>query len=240
MCGRYTLTQEQEALQVALGVPDLLLERPRYNVAPTQEVPVILGAPDGPRGAVMRWGLIPPWADDPAVGNRMINARAESAHEKPSFREPFRRRRCLVPADGFYEWVEEDGRKIPVRIRLASGAPFTFAGLWGRWEGTSQEGREGVESFTILTREAFPSIREIHHRMPVLIPGGDRGRWLDPETSLPDLRGLLLDPRGDEDMDEPLAVDPVSTRVNSPRNDDPGCLAPPGPDPPPVQGSLFG
>ncbi len=237
MCGRYTLTQEQEALQVALGVPDLLLERPRYNVAPTQEMPVILGSREGLRGAVMRWGLIPEWADDPSMGNRMINARAETAHEKPSFRGPFRGRRCLVPADGFFEWMEEGGRKTPVRIRLASGAPFTLAGLWDRWEGPV---RETVESFTILTRDAFPSIRGIHHRMPVLVRARDRGRWLDSEVSLPDLRALLLAPGGDEEMDEPFQVDRVSTRVNSPGNDDPGCIAPPGREPPPVQGSLFG
>ncbi|TVR56429.1 MAG: SOS response-associated peptidase, partial [Gemmatimonadales bacterium] len=196
MCGRYTLTQEQEALQAALGVAGLLHPRPRYNVAPTQEAPVILASPSGLQCEVMRWGLIPSWAEDPAMGSRMINARSETAHRKPSFREPFRHRRCLVPADGFYEWSEEGGRKVPFLIRLASGNPFTFAGLWERWESPE---RGEVRTFTILTRDAIPAIHAIHPRMPVLIPSGERERWLDPETPVPDLQDLLLRPRGEGD-----------------------------------------
>jgi putative SOS response-associated peptidase YedK len=239
MCGRYTLTQEQEALQAALGVAGLLHPRPRYNVAPTQEAPVILASPSGLQGDVMRWGLIPSWAEDPGMGSRMINARSETAHKKPSFREPFRHRRCLVPADGFFEWKEEGGRKVPFLIRLASGSPFTFAGLWERW--TSPDQGE-IRTFTILTRDAIPALHPIHPRMPVLIPPGERKRWLDPETAEPGLREMLLrhgGGPGELSPGESVQVRPVSTRVNSPRHDDPACLGPLDENAPPLQGSLF-
>jgi putative SOS response-associated peptidase YedK len=225
MCGRYTLTQEQEALQAALGIPDLVHPRPRYNVAPTQEVPVVRWGEAGPAGAVMRWGLIPSWADDPRIGSRMINARSETVDRKPSFRGPFRRTRCLVPADGFFEWKARDGRKQPFLIRLPSGEPFTFAGLWDHWR--DPRGGE-VASFTILTRDAAPTLRPLHHRMPVILPPELRHGWLDPAVAVPDLLSLARGepPPGAGLPGSDLEYFPVSTRVNSPRNDDPACVAP--------------
>lgn len=218
MCGRYTLTVDQEALQVALGVEGLVHPRPRYNVAPTQEVPVVV-APEGEaRGAVLRWGLVPSWAKDPSIGNRMINARSETAHEKPSFRAPFRRSRCLVPADGFFEWRREGSGKVPFWIHMEDRAPFTMAGLWDRWR--DPEGGERA-TFTILTTEPNELLRPIHDRMPVIVAPGDRRRWLDPGAGVPALRELL----GPHPA-EPMAVREVSTRVNSPRNDDPSCIEP--------------
>lgn len=257
MCGRYTLTQEQEALDAALGVEGLLHPRPRYNVAPTQEAPVIVGSSSGPVGAVMRWGLIPSWAEDPRIGSRMINARSETVDRKPSFRVPFQRSRCLVPADGFFEWKEEEGRKSPFLVRLPSGEPFTFAGLWDRW--SDPEGAS-IRSFTILTREALPVLAPLHPRMPVILPPEARGAWLDPGTPVPELMALLQAHSGGDREAGTFQVTAVSHRVNSPRNDDAGCVVPaggaPGTDtgeaeagegsgeeeeeePPPEQGSLF-
>jgi putative SOS response-associated peptidase YedK len=216
MCGRYTLTAEQEALQVALGVEGLVHPTPRYNIAPTQEVPVVV-APEGrPEGRTLRWGLVPSWAKDPAMGNRMINARSETAAEKPSFRGPFRRSRCLVPADGFYEWRKEGKGKVPFWIHMEDLAPFTLAGLWDRWKGP-----DGtlLETFTILTTRPNELLGPIHDRMPVILGKDDREEWLDPGTS-PDALKALLGPH----PSAPMAVREVTTRVNSPRNDDPGCI----------------
>ncbi len=229
MCGRYTLTLDQEALQVALGVGGLVHPAPRYNIAPSQEVPAVVhqganGEGVGPMGATLRWGLVPFWADDPSIGNRLINARSETAHEKPSFRNAFRRQRCLIPADGFYEWKKTAGGKRPFWIHLESKEPFTFAGLWERW--SASDGDEVLETFTILTTEANEFLRPIHPRMPVILGPDHRERWLDPDTPGDELRQLLGSfPAG------PLAAREVSTRVNSPTNDDPGCLeSPEGPE----------
>jgi putative SOS response-associated peptidase YedK len=216
MCGRYTLTAEQEALQVALGVEGLVHPRPRYNIAPTQEVPVVVAPGGRPEGRTLRWGLVPSWARDPAIGNRMINARSETAAEKPSFRGPFRRSRCLVPADGFYEWRKEEAGKVPFWIHMEDQAPFTIAGLWDRWRGPD---RENLETFTILTTEPNELLRPIHDRMPVILGTEHREAWLDPRASVDDLKALLgPHPSG------PMAVREVTTRVNSPRNDDPACI----------------
>ncbi len=229
MCGRYTLTLDQEALQVALGVEGLVHSGPRYNIAPSQDVPAVVhqeGGNGGGRaaGATLRWGLVPFWADDPSIGNRLINARCETAHEKPSFRNAFRRRRCLIPADGFYEWKKTTGGKRPFWIHLESKEPFTFAGLWERWSGSGDA--EVLETFTILTTEANEFLRPIHPRMPVILGADHREQWLDPDMPVDELRRLLGPfPAG------PLAAREVSTRVNSPTNDDPGCLeAPEGPE----------
>lgn len=231
MCGRYSLTVDQEALQVALGVEGLVHPRPRYNIAPTQEVPIVREAEGAPSAAVMRWGLVPFWADDPAIGNRMINARAETAPEKPAFRTAFRRGRCLVPADGFYEWRNEDGRKVPFRIHLESDGVFTMAGLCDRWR--SPEGEER-ETFTILTTDANELVRPIHARMPVILAPDDRAAWLDPDGDPDELRGLL-----DPFPSAALAVTEVSTRVNSPRHDDAACIAPAGTSGPSEEPTLF-
>jgi len=219
MCGRYTLTVEQEALQVALGVEGLVHPRPRYNIAPTQDLPAIVAGAEGrPAGKTLRWGLVPSWARDPSIGNRMINARSETAAEKPSFRGPFRRSRCLLPADGFYEWRKEEGRKVPFWIHMEDHGPFTLAGLWDRWRGP--EGEE-LETFTILTTEPNELLRPIHDRMPVIVAPEDREAWLGAGTPVDVLQSLL----GPHPA-EPMAVQEVSTHVNSPHNDDPSCIEP--------------
>jgi putative SOS response-associated peptidase YedK len=230
VCGRYTLSVPLSNLVDAFEVaPPEFDYRPRYNIAPTQEVPVIAQDDRGRRMGLLRWGLIPSWAKDPAIGSRMINARSETAAQKPAFRSAFRSRRCLVPADGFYEWKKEAGgeggkpAKTPFWIHRAGGGPFAFAGLWERWEGG--EG-PSLYTFTILTTEASREIRHIHPRMPVILTPAARSIWLDPESG----PALLLDAlRGSPDP--PLQAHPVSSLVNSPRNDVPGCLEPLEPPP---------
>jgi putative SOS response-associated peptidase YedK len=170
---------------------------------------------------LLRWGLIPSWAKDPAMGNRMINARAETVAEKPAYRRAFKKRRCLVPADGFFEWKKGEGEgtqkvpKTPFWIHRMDGKPFAMAGLWEKW--TPGEGAP-VYSFTIITTEAVPEIREIHPRMPVILPRSLHDRWLDLRTSPGDLKDLLH-PFGDG-----LQAYPVAPLVNSPRNDVPECI----------------
>ena len=196
---------------------------PRFNIAPTQDAPVIAQDRESRRVGLLRWGLIPSWAKDPAMGSRMINARAETVAEKPAFRGAFRRRRCLVPADGFFEWKREGGEgagkghKTPYWIHMAGREPFVMAGLWEKWH--PGEGAP-VYTFTILTTEADPTIREIHPRMPVILPASARDQWLDPEAD-PDLVLSLLRSFG-----EGVQAYPVSSLVNSPRNDSPECIEP--------------
>ena len=227
MCGRYTLTTPLEGLREIFLFEEQLNLGPRYNIAPTQEVPVLrLSREDGKRHlALLRWGLIPSWAKEAAIGSRMINARAESVAEKPAFRAAFRQRRCLIPADGFYEWKaapKEAGPKAPKQpylITLADGGPFAFAGLWEAWSGKASG--ERLESFTIITTEANAALREIHHRMPVILAPQDHAAWLDPEGAPEAQQGLLRPP-----PDAAVAATPVSARVNNVRNDDPGLLQP--------------
>lgn len=221
MCGRFTLTIDQEALQVALGVEGLVHPRPRYNIAPSQEVPAVVGDEGEPAGRLLRWGLVPSWASDPAIGNRLVNARSETAHAKPAFREAFRRGRCLVPADGFYEWQKGPGGKTPWWVHRQDRRVFTFAGLSEEW--SSPEG-DTLRSFTILTTDATEELRTIHDRMPVVLAPEARARWLDPGAAPEELRGLLVPARS-----EPLAARRVTRRVNSPAHDDPSCIEPPGP-----------
>ena len=218
MCGRYLLRAPLDELQQAFGFPERPNLAPRYNIAPTQPVPIVRLRADG-RGrelALVRWGLVPPWAKDAAIGSRMINARAEGITEKPAFRGAFRKRRCLVPADGFYEWRKvAGGGKRPVLIRRRDGAPFAFAGLWERWRGP-----EGpLDTCTIVTTDANALLAPIHDRMPVILDPADHERWLDP--SRPGAEELLR-----PCPDDRLEAVPVSTRVNSPRNDDPSLLEP--------------
>jgi len=196
---------------------------PRFNIAPSQPAPVVRLAPQQPepqRQLVwLRWGLIPGWAKDPAVGNRMINARSETVAEKPAYRAALRRRRCLVAADGFYEWQRTGGRKQPYLIRMHDESPFAFAGLWEAWEGA-----EGacVESCTLLTTEPNELMRPIHNRMPVILAPEHYRRWLDPAVQQPELLLPLLRPYpGDQ-----LRADPVSTFVNNPAHEGPRCIEP--------------
>lgn len=225
MCGRYTLTVPLSNLVDAFEVPPPDFEyRPRYNIAPTQEAPVVARDERGKRMGLLRWGLVPSWSKDPTTGSRMINARSETVAEKPSFRSAFRRRRCLVPADGFYEWTRqatpegEKGERIPHWIHLTSEDPFAFAGLWERWDDPRGS---PLFTYTILTTDAAPEIAHIHPRMPVILSRPQREVWLDPDADVADLQEMLRP--FDEDG---LQVRTVSTRVNSPRNDVPECIQP--------------
>ena len=193
---------------------------PRFNIAPTQSVPIVRMNSEGVRELVLlRWGLIPSWAKDPAIGNRMINARSETVAEKPSFRSAFKRRRCLVPADGYYEWQKTDAGKLPYYIRFDDDQPFAMAGLWESWRSGHED---AVQSFTIITTDANESTCQVHDRMPVIVEPHDYPMWLDPDFQESDSLQSLLHPyAGDE-----LRLDRVSTLVNNPRNDDPQCIVP--------------
>jgi len=219
MCGRYTLRTPVEKLAEEFGLEDSSVDLPpNYNVAPTQGVAAVLAENGHRRLEVLRWGLIPPWADDPQIGSRMINARAETAHEKPSFRRAFRERRCLIPADGFYEWKRTNGTKQPYYIHMKEGRPFAFAGLWESWR--EEDGPE-VRSCAILTTRPNALASEIHDRMPVILPAGSREAWLDPEAEKEELLALL-EPYPEDEME----AYPVSRYVNSPQNNDPRCVEP--------------
>lgn len=219
MCGRFTLGVTTEQLVAEFGpLHDTSSHRPRYNIAPTQPVLAVVSDGEGLRLGELRWGLVPHWARDPRIGSRMINARSETADRKPAFRHAFHRRRCWVLADGFYEWRKEpDGTRRPFHIRHPDGRPFAFAGLWERWRGGDGD---DLVTCTILTRDPVAPISDIHDRMPVILPRGNRERWLDPAAPAGALRDLF-------DWEcESLEVVPVSTRVNSTANDDPGLRAP--------------
>jgi putative SOS response-associated peptidase YedK len=216
MCGRYTLTVPIDQLAAEFDLDEVRAElSPNFNVAPTQSVATILAENGGRRLETLRWGLVPSWAKDPEIGSRMINARSETAPEKPSFRSAFKRRRCLIPADGFYEWKREEGGKQPFYIHMNDGRPFAFAGLWEDWN----DGE--IRSCTILTTSANGLVGEVHERMPVILPAGDRDAWLDPEAETQELVSLLRPYPGDD-----LETFPVSRFVNSPRNNDERCVEP--------------
>lgn len=219
MCGRYTLTTPEEELVELFHVPPLSFElHPRYNIAPTQDAPVVAEDSEGRKMGPLRWGLVPYWADDPGIGNRMINARSETVARKRAFRDAFRRRRCLVPTDGFYEWAEVEGEKRPYWIHRPDARPFAFAGLWERWsppEGTP------LYTFTILTTDAAPALEPIHPRMPVMLPRDAWDPWLSRDTGPEELQGILDSVGGGE-----MEIRRVSTLVNSPRNDSPECIEP--------------
>jgi putative SOS response-associated peptidase YedK len=220
MCGRFSLKASPDDVQKWLGMPPPPGYRARFNIAPLQEVLTLVADADGeahPR--LLRWGLVPFWAQDPAIGNRMINARAETVAEKPAYRSAFARRRCLVVADGFYEWQPRPQGKQPMRIRLASEAPFTFAGLWEQWG----KGRNPLETCTIITTVASGVMEPIHDRMPVILTGAERARWLDPRTPAEELGGMMRPYPGAD-----LEAYPVSTLVNNPIHDAEECLAPVG------------
>lgn len=221
MCGRFALFSPEEILAAMVGVAGAGFPAPSYNIAPSRAIAAVRIAPEGPAKrelARLRWGLVPSWAKDPAVGYRMINARAETAPDKPAFRSAFRRRRCLVPADGFYEWRKTGGRKQPYYVRMADGKPFAFAGLWERWEGPDGE----VASCAILTTGPNDLLAPIHDRMPVILSPGDFDPWLDPETSDPATLLPLMRPYPPGAM----VAFPVRALVNNPAADDPRCIEP--------------
>jgi putative SOS response-associated peptidase YedK len=221
MCGRYLITSPVEALRALYGFegPALNLQ-PRWNAAPTDNLPVVRRRDDGVRELLlMRWGLVPYWATDPSVGSRMINARGESVAEKTAYRAAFKSRRCLVPADGFYEWQENqpDGApNKPLYVRHKDGSNFAFAGLWEKW--AKPEGGM-LESFTIVNTAAKGAMAEYHERIPVVLDPRDYADWLAPDG---DKLHLVKAPPSDW-----FEVRPISTYVNNVRNDDERCIAPP-------------
>ncbi len=219
MCGRYTLTHPGDLLE-ELGVDSPPQLTPRYNVAPTQNAPVVRAAAQGGRRLdLLRWGLVPFWAQDPKIGNRMINARSETAAEKPSFRHALKQRRCVVPADGFYEWKKVGGgAKQPYHIHLRGRRPFVFAGLWERWT----KGPEPIESFTILTTSPNDKVAELHDRMPVILPREAWDLWLDPSVGDAARVAALMGPCNSGE----ITFVPVSKMVNRPGNDRPECVQP--------------
>jgi putative SOS response-associated peptidase YedK len=221
MCGRFTLTIDPYHLQQAFPwavIPNDLT--PRYNIAPSQPVAVIPNTGENAL-SMYKWGLIPSWSKDPAIGDRMINARSESLAEKPSFRNAYRRRRCLILADGFYEWKQNPGSKSkqPVYIRLNDGRPFAFAGLWELWH--SPDGSE-IRSCTIITTQPNSLLEPIHTRMPVILHTDDYKQWLATDDQRPDqLNQLLVSYPADE-----MVAFPVSKMVNSPEYDSPETIKP--------------
>lgn len=227
MCGRFGFDIPRQVLTEHFGLDAVYDIAPRYNVAPTQAAPAVLPHPDSGARVLrsLRWGLVPSWAKDAKAGARLINARSESAGDKPAFRAAFKRRRCLVPAAGFYEWKRLDKGKQPHWIRLSGGGPLAFAGLWEHWldpaaaSADAAPGDATLYTFTILTCPANPLVAELHDRMPVILDPADYAAWLDPDAERPALEALLA-PYPAERME----TWPVSTRVNSPRNDDPSLL----------------
>ncbi len=222
MCGRYTQAMDPEALLARFGIEDPAgLLKVRYNLAPGQYLPVIVSTPQGHKLASMRWGLVPHWAKDQTIGNKMINARAETVAQKPSFREPLTGSRCLVPADGFYEWTRKGKAKRPMRFVMKDRTPFAFAGLWSRW---NDPGGKALFTFTIVTTEANALLRRYHDRMPVILTPDAEPRWLNPSVRDPRVLLELLRPYSAAAMEGYE----VSTRVNTPANDTPECIQPVG------------
>ncbi len=221
MCGRFSLSTPADIIARFFNLVAVPKLKPRYNIAPTQDCPVVRFDAETKQCSLdmLHWGLIPSWAKDKAIGNRMINARSESVATKPSFRSAFRRRRCLIVADGFYEWKKLERRKQPYYIRLASAQPFALAGLWEHWEG---EGGPPVDSCTIITTEPNELVAPIHNRMPVILRAQNYADWLDPAITDAENTQSLLQPYPPEEM----VAFPVSTRVNSPANDVPECVTP--------------
>lgn len=218
MCGRFAFYSPSEATAALFGATGVLPVEPRYNIAPTQYVAAVRDSEDATRELVMlRWGLVPFWAKDPSIGNRMINARAETVAEKPAYRAAYRHRRCVVLADGFYEWHREGDVKIPYFISQASGEPFALAGLWENWN--DKESDDSIQSTTLITMDANEFMQPLHHRMPMVLGPDGADRWLG----------------GSNDMLETAADDspalrawPVDRRVNNARNEGDDLIEPAG------------
>lgn len=217
MCGRYTLTRAERYAQERGLTFDEFDIRPRYNIAPTQRVAIVFDASPAVITSA-RWGLIPFWAKDEKIGASLINARAETVATKPAFRAAFKKRRCLIPADGFYEWQRVGAGKIPHRIVIGDGDPFAFAGLWETW--TNPTG-EPLRSCAIITCTPNALTAPIHDRMPVILPRGSESTWLAPETPAETLASLLTPYPPDS-----MRAYAVSTRVNIARNDEPANIEP--------------
>lgn len=226
MCGRYKITSTIEAIRQftnSMGSPNF---PPRYNMAPTQQAPVVHRSDSGEREvSMMRWGLVPSWSKE-LPKKPLINARSETAASKPSFRSAYKHRRCLVPADGYYEWTTVDGARQPNLFRRADDGVFAFAGLWEEWK--NRDDNQQVLSFTIMTTEPSELVRPYHDRMPVILAEEQFAGWLGEAEVDDDALAAITASGGDEDF----VVYQVSKRVNSPRNDDEGCIEPVADDAP--------
>jgi putative SOS response-associated peptidase YedK len=218
MCGRFTLRTSPQKVADQFDLADVPAFSPRFNVAPTQQV-LAVRLKDGARcPAFLRWGLIPSWAKDTKIGNSLINARADGVADKPSFRSAFKRGRCLVVADGFYEWRKDGKAKQPFFIRMKDDRPFAFAGLSEHWS----KGEKPIDSASLITTEPNPLMATIHDRMPVILPKEYWDLWLDPEFQSKEKLLSLLQPYPTDEM----VATPVSTLVNSPKNENPECVVP--------------
>jgi putative SOS response-associated peptidase YedK len=219
MCGRYTLTSAPEALRALFRYEEQPNFPPRYNVAPTQPIPIVRLVDGKRQFALMRWGLLPSWVKDPKAFTLLINARGESAAEKPAFRAAMKRRRCLIPADGFYEWQKSGERKRPFYVHGKTGAPLAFAGLWETWTGPNGE---ELETAAIVTTKANRTLGPIHDRMPVIVPPDGFDLWLDTANVDAKTASALIAPA----PDGLLEAYEISTAVNRTANDNPKLLEP--------------
>lgn len=221
MCGRFTLQHSGEMLAQIFGVKVSQDIKPRYNIAPTQHVPVVRTSPEDNMLHIdlLKWGLIPSWAKDTSIGSHMINARSETVDQKPSFKYSLKHRRCIAPANGFYEWQEVDGKKHPLYIKLKDSSLMMFAGIWDHWK--NPEG-EVIESFSILTTSSNDLIKPLHDRMPVILDSQYKDTWLDIQVSDPEQFKPFFKPYPSDQME----MYQVGDIVNSPRNDAPECIQP--------------
>jgi putative SOS response-associated peptidase YedK len=213
MCGRFSSFTFRD-IKIRWNIQGDFFFQPRYNIAPSQSVPVIVRTQKGNEARLMNWGLVPSWASNPNAGHRMINARSETLRQKPAFRDLISRRRCVIPADGFYEWQSAGKQKNPFWIHLKSKEPFVFAGLWDSWGSTN---RPALDTFTIITTEANALLRPIHDRMPVIYNTESGGQWLDLSFDSP-TEAFRSWPA------EEMEAWEVSTLVNAPENDSPACV----------------
>lgn len=227
MCGRYVLSADAETVQQEFNLAELPILASRFNIAPSQPVPVITNESPSEL-TIVQWGLIPSWAKDPKMAFKMINARSETAHEKPSYRSAFKRRRCLIPTTGFYEWIKTEDGKQPYFIHRNDKEVFAFAGLWEVWR--NPEGDE-VWTCTVLTTDANEKISHLHHRMPVILEGDARDAWLDDASDSGELRAILQSFDSNK-----IDFYPVSKMVNNVRNDNPTLVERHNP---PKQQSMF-
>ncbi|TWT79155.1 putative SOS response-associated peptidase YedK [Planctomycetes bacterium CA13] len=224
MCGRFTLRISHTNLQRFFQLKDSVVDlSPRYNIAPTQTIlAIVRGSNDRSRRTVrMIWGLVPPWSDDVRIGARMINARAETVDEKPSFKQPLKHNRCLIPADGYYEWKKVSDGKQPFLMHRPDEGPFAFAGLWQRNRKASGDGGE-IVTCTVITTNANQRTEDVHDRMPVILDVDDYDQWLDPDFSDSETLKGLLRPA----PEELLVVTAVDREVNNARNDNAKCVEP--------------
>lgn len=219
MCGRYTLLADEADILRSFGLTESIAGyEPSYNVAPGQNVLAIIHNGEDKRAGYLRWGLVPSWAKDEKIGYKMINARSETAHEKPSFKNLMARKRCLIVADSFYEWKHADGSRQPQRIQVKNRQLFAMAGLWDKWE---QNGRT-LFTCTLLTKDANDFMKDIHHRMPIILPKEKEDEWIEPYVKAPAEAKQFLSSFETEE----LTAYPVGKHVNAARNNDPTCIEP--------------